>query len=275
MSALSFWSSFIWPRAPSLGSLAPKLSLTSDNGAWIRSIDFVETNCILLLFFPHLGEEETKAWLKSYSERQDEFEALDTQIFGVTPSTIDKLRGLREDMGLSFSLLYDPMALDARRFGMTGRRPYIKAGAVMIDKAGRISHGKWAHTAPEELLGLLREGQTETVESDELQEVKLISSDFAISLMEQDYRMIDVRTIPEFEADHVPNSLHLPLDELNQRHAELGDLERLIFICQAGGRAYNAAEFVTSIGGLDISVVEGGMSGWNGPRMTGGKSTEA
>ena len=63
------------------------------------------------------------------------------------------------------------------------------------------------------------------------------------------------------------------IDELHQRYQEIGQLDAILFICQAGGRAYSAAEFMASIGGTEMIVVEGGMSSWSGPRKTDGKIT--
>ena len=56
----------------------------------------------------------------------------------------------------------------------------------------------------------------------------------------------------------VPN-MHIPVDKLPSRVEEISQNSRIIFICQAG-RAYSAAEFMTSIGATDIYVVNGGMS---------------
>ena len=53
--------------------------------------------------------------------------------------------------------------------------------------------------------------------------------------MEQGGILVDVRTFSEYEPDHVPKSLHIPVDELPQRYQEIGQNSRIIFICQAGG----------------------------------------
>ena len=55
-------------------------------------------------------------------------------------------------------------------------------------------------------------------------------------------------------------------------YKKLPQENRLIFICQAGGRAWSAAEFMSSIGCSDLFVVRGGMSAWNGERVTGGET---
>ena len=66
----------------------------------------------------------------------------------------------------------------------------------------------------------------------------------------------------------MPGSTHIPVDEVPHRYQEIGQMTHLIFICEAGGRAAAAAEFITSIGGSQIYIAEGGIIGWNGPRTS-------
>jgi rhodanese-related sulfurtransferase len=121
-------------------------------------------------------------------------------------------------------------------------------------------------------LNLLGANNSETVSDDDsVSPIIPLSAEETEILMEQGGMLVDVRTFSEYEPDHVPNSLHIPVDELPQRYAEIGQTSRIIFICQAGGRAYSAAEFMTSIGATDIFVVNGGMSSWTGLRNTDGK----
>ena len=83
--------------------------------------------------------------------------------------------------------------------------------------------------------------------------------------------LLDVRTTSEYDADHAPQAVHIPVDELPHRYQEVGQTTHIICICQAGGRSAAAAEFLTSIGGSEIYNVEGGMSSWTGDRVTGGE----
>ena len=102
--------------------------------------------------------------------------------------------------------------------------------------------------------------------------VQMISSEAAVELLQRNtsFKVVDVRTLSEYEPDHIPGSLHIPVDELHQRHTELMGQPGLVFICQAGGRAFSAAESAASIGQNDLYVVEGGMSSWTGTRKTDG-----
>ncbi len=83
---------------------------------------------------------------------------------------------------------------------------------------------------------------------------------------DSDYKLVDVRTKSEFDADHSVHAIHIPVDELPHRYHDLGQSDRLIFVCQGGDRSAAAAEFMTSIGASSIYNVLGGMSSWMGPR---------
>ena len=125
----------------------------------------------------------------------------------------------------------------------------------------------------EDILAVLErlEG-VETEDAGDVGGVSNIDSTEAVSLLESDggYVLVDVRTHSEYDADHAPWAVHIPVDELPQRYGELGQTERVICVCQAGARSAAAAEFLLSIGARDVYNVTGGMSSWSGPRVTGG-----
>jgi rhodanese-related sulfurtransferase len=82
--------------------------------------------------------------------------------------------------------------------------------------------------------------------------------------------LVDVRTKGEVEREHTPMARHhIPVDELPHRYAELGQTTHVIFVCQGGGRSASAAEFMTSIGATHVYNVAGGMSQWEGSKVSG------
>ena len=271
-----------------VGESAPALSLTADEGTWVRMNDFKDHINVILLFFRSLNRDEIDAWLKSYQAHREHFEDLETAIFGITTSRTDRLRDYRNSLGLDFYLLYDPFALDSRKFRCSGRiRPFCKDSVVVVDKSGKIAYSQRGRPEADEILALIAgiegkpvPGQEEAAAEERSfsnvrnpgqrpDEVHHIGTEKVLSLMgEQDslFKMIDVRTKSEYEADYVPGSVHIPVDEIPHRYQEIGQTTHLIFMCQAGGRAMAAAEFITSIGGSEIYVAEGGMSAWSGER---------
>jgi len=272
-----------------VGEPTPPLSLTADEGTWVRMPDFKDNIHVVLLFFRTLNSDEIDNWLKRFQELREKFEELDAALFGVSTYRTDKLREYRTSLGLDFYLLYDPLALDARKFRCSGRvRPYCKNSVVIVGKDGNVAFSERGLTDPARVLQVIAQLEGVTLEDDAAaekhsfstvrnpgqrpDEAKNIDSEKVQALLTStDYKLVDVRTTSEYDADHVPDSVHIPVDEIPHRYQELGQMTQLIFICQAGGRAAAAAEFITSIGGSEIYIAEGGMSGWNGPRRTGGE----
>lgn len=278
------------------GAPAPRLSLTADEGTWVRLPDFQGHINVVLLFFRSLSDDATDSWLKEFQRRRTQFEELETAIFGVSTARTDRLREFRTSLGLEYFLLYDPFAVDSRGFRASGRvRPFCKDTVVVIDKEGKVAWSQRGQADPAEVLAVVARLQgadiPEAVAGAEEEassggftgirnpgqrpdEVKNIESEAAVSMLEEKdspYKLVDVRTLSEFEADHAPEAIHIPVDELPHRYQELGQTTHLIMLCQAGGRSAAAGQFLTSIGGSHIYNVTGGMSGWSGTRVTGGK----
>lgn len=74
--------------------------------------------------------------------------------------------------------------------------------------------------------------------------------------------VLDVRTPREFASGHVPNALNIPVQELEQRHAELGDKDTPIVIyCRSGARSAAAAGLLRDLGFSKLTDI-GAMSNW-------------
>lgn len=280
------------------GSPAPRLSLTADEGTWIRLQDFKDHIHSVLIFFQSLNDDATDAALRQFNQRREQFEELDTAIFGITSYRPEKLRDFRASLGLEFFLLYDPLAMDSRGFHASSRvRPKVKNHVYVVGKSGNILGGWRGLPDAQEVLNLIAQTEGVTAQqhaptdqpvadapTDDFSGVrnpgqkaalvKDIDSDTAVQMLapeDNTYVLLDVRTTSEYDADHAPQAVHIPVDELPHRYQEVGQTTHIICICQAGGRSAAAAEFLTSIGGSEIYNVEGGMSSWTGDRVTGGE----
>ncbi|RRO19235.1 DUF2892 domain-containing protein [Saccharopolyspora rhizosphaerae] len=92
-------------------------------------------------------------------------------------------------------------------------------------------------------------------------------------------RLIDVRTPGEFAASHIPGSDNVPLDLLREHREELtaqhGD--PVVLVCASGGRAEQARTLLENAGLRRISVLSGGISGWQqqGGELDQGRGTWA
>lgn len=74
--------------------------------------------------------------------------------------------------------------------------------------------------------------------------------------------IIDVRTPDEFEREHIPGSVNIPLPALVAAIPELKKQPRLILSCRSGNRAREAYEQLESKGCENLSCLEGGLAGW-------------
>lgn len=269
-----------------VGSPAPELSLTADEGTWIKLPDFKDHLNVVLLFFRRLDDDATDAFLRGYDRRLEAFEELDTVVFGITTFRTDRLRDFRSELALEYFLLYDPLAVESRRFGCSGRvRPYARPAVVIVGKDGNIAFSEHGLVEVDRTLQLVAELEGREVPTDEEDQasftgvrdpggeawrVQHIPNDKAIAMLKEDdsFVLVDVRTKAEFEADHAPGAVHLPVDELPHRYQELGQTTHLLFISQTGGMSAQAAEFMASIGASEVYNLEEGMASWPGERVS-------
>jgi metal-sulfur cluster biosynthetic enzyme/rhodanese-related sulfurtransferase len=96
-----------------------------------------------------------------------------------------------------------------------------------------------------------------------------VEPDEALALYEQraDLVVLDVRTPAEHANGHIPNSRLVPLDELEDRLADLPARDALVLVhCAAGGRSTTACQILARQGWLRLLNLRGGMHTWSGPR---------
>lgn len=79
--------------------------------------------------------------------------------------------------------------------------------------------------------------------------------------------LLDVREADELEGPlgHLDGVVNIPIAGLSKRIAELeNDKEKeIVTVCRSGGRAHTAAQILTLSGFSKVTVLEGGMLGWN------------
>ncbi len=73
-------------------------------------------------------------------------------------------------------------------------------------------------------------------------------------------QLVDVRSVSEFDAAHVPCAVNIPLEKLQTRVDDLGDTP-IAVLCQSGNRAEMGCEQLKGFK-RDVLVVEGGTTAW-------------
>lgn len=267
-------------RPIATGAEAPALSLTAEEGTWIKLRDYRRHLNVALVFFDSLLDDATDAFLKGLQRDRERFEALDTVIFGVSQYRTDRLREYRSRHGLEFHLVYDPLGLTARQFGFSHRvRPLCRPGVVVVDKVGNVRWSGRGYPAVDDLLQTLAGLEDRAVP--ERSEVRtwtgvrdpgapkadahaITGAEARMRLQDADpaWVLVDLRTPAEQATFPLPGALHVPSDELPSRYQELGQTTHILCVSASGGLAADAAEFLTSVGCSQVFSVSDGLEAW-------------
>lgn len=73
--------------------------------------------------------------------------------------------------------------------------------------------------------------------------------------------MLDVRTLGEFSAGHVPGAVHIPMDEVEARLDDIPAGEPIVLVCQSGNRASMVCDLIQHER-PNAMVLEGGTDTW-------------
>ena len=94
-----------------------------------------------------------------------------------------------------------------------------------------------------------------------------ISMEEAVAMMatEENYIILDVRTIEEFAEKHIPKAINIPNETIGSEElAELPDKNQLILVyCRSGNRSKQASEKLAALGYTNIYEF-GGINDWTG-----------
>ena len=99
-----------------------------------------------------------------------------------------------------------------------------------------------------------------------LSNVPIISSEESLKVIsDYNYRFLDVRTDGEYSDGHIPNSIHIPLQEIQSRISEIEKIKdkKIIVYCRSGARSSMASKTLLKEG-FDVSNLTGGIMSWKG-----------
>jgi rhodanese-related sulfurtransferase len=75
--------------------------------------------------------------------------------------------------------------------------------------------------------------------------------------------LVDVRRHDEVAICSLPGALHLPMDELSDRLAELDPEKETVVFCHHGVRSLSATVFLRNQGFKNVSSLSGGIDRWS------------
>ena len=81
------------------------------------------------------------------------------------------------------------------------------------------------------------------------------------SLESGDAQLVDVRADHEWGAGRIPDAVHIPLEDLSERAAEIDRERPVVFYCRGGNRSGMAVQ-AFSEAGYAASKLAGGITAW-------------
>ena len=75
-------------------------------------------------------------------------------------------------------------------------------------------------------------------------------------------RVLDVREAWELGICSLPGTLHMPMNEVPDRLAELDASQPLVVMCRSGGRSLRVAQYLEQQGFARVSNLTGGILAW-------------
>jgi rhodanese-related sulfurtransferase len=99
----------------------------------------------------------------------------------------------------------------------------------------------------------------------------------AVSLINNDAVVIDLRSVDAFSKGHIVNAKNIPSDELESKMSSLEALKSkpIVAVCDAGITSTKAVNSLRQAGYDSVYGLKGGMSGWSQaglPVVTGKKT---
>ena len=99
-----------------------------------------------------------------------------------------------------------------------------------------------------------------------LSNVPSISSEESQKVIsDNNYRFLDVRTDGEYSDGHIPNSIHITLQDIQSRISEIEKIKdkKIIVYCRSGARSSMASKTLLKEG-FDVLNLTGGIMSWKG-----------
>lgn len=79
----------------------------------------------------------------------------------------------------------------------------------------------------------------------------------------EDFILLDVREIVEYEYTRIEGSILIPLNEIPGRIGELDVNKEIVAICHHGIRSMMAADYLVKAGCKKVSNLTGGIHAWS------------
>ena len=167
-----------------------------------------------------------------------------------------------------------PMPIVKTKKAMTN----LKAGYVLevqaTDKGSKADMKAWAESTGHQYLGTIEEGdvlkhylrKSSNEETIERKHPHVVSNEELEKELKENKNVVvlDVREAAEYAFNHIPNTISIPLGELDDHLDELNKGDEIYVICRTGSRSDFASQKLTEQGFVNVINVVPGMSEWSG-----------
>jgi adenylyltransferase/sulfurtransferase len=75
--------------------------------------------------------------------------------------------------------------------------------------------------------------------------------------------LLDVRRADEVAISTLPNAVHIPIEEIEERHDELDPGAETVVYCHHGVRSLSVAVYLRNLGFRDVTSLAGGIDLWS------------
>lgn len=123
-----------------VGEPAPDATFTNEDGDEVEIATFEGDRNVVLAFFPFAFSSVCTNELKGFRDRYEDFQSLDTEVFGVSTDSHFSNDAFKEALDLPFSLLSDWDRTEAARFDALYKdRGHTKRAVTIIDDEGNVA----------------------------------------------------------------------------------------------------------------------------------------
>jgi rhodanese-related sulfurtransferase/TusA-related sulfurtransferase len=188
------------------------------------------------------------------------------------------MENIKANVVLDAKGLACPMPIVKTKKAMNGLDEGQVLEVLATDKGSKADLKAWAESTGHQYLGTLEEGavlkhylrKSSSDETIERKHPTVINNEELETKLEtmNNLVVLDVRETAEFAFNHIPNSISIPLGELENRFDELNKETEIYIVCRTGNRSDLAAQKLTEKGYSKVINVVPGMSQWTGKTTT-------
>lgn len=100
-----------------------------------------------------------------------------------------------------------------------------------------------------------------------MKETKSISQSELKEMIQRDQKVlvIDVRSSEEYNKQHIPNAIHIPIEQIEKEGIVVEKDTIIVTVCgKGGGRSESAANSIRNSYNQNVYFLDGGTFGWFG-----------